>query len=173
MKSTHGMGGPMRERSTLPFYQPYVDSTPKSSRIPATLNAFPLREPLYLDSLPEIVEAVQATAEATTEAAEAVKMVTNSAGGLLVFYIFYSAIFGSTRLGWDGIIDKQIKHDLYNRFVRRHWLEKGGATTKQALKLSKPAHDTQALEDHSKDEEQQRKPVTYLDLEEVFNNSAD
>ena len=43
----------------------------------------------------------------------------------VTFYMIYSAIFGSSKLGWDGLIDLHTRQNL-SSFIAKRWSEKSG-----------------------------------------------
>lgn len=95
-----------------------------------------------------------------------------SSKGLVWFVLGYSMIFGNAKLGFDGLIDTETKKKIY-QFVADRWINKGGEQVQKMLELDQPKNKTLALEDHSKDAEKQREPVTYIDLKDLFNKQQD
>lgn len=68
----------------------------------------------------------------------------------LAYYFIYSTIFGSSLLGWDGIIDKDTKKKLTD-FILTRWEKRRGEQHKTNLGLTLPKYRTEPLEDSSKD----------------------
>ena len=67
-----------------------------------------------------------------------------------MFFFAYSAVFGSDKLGWDGILDLETRQNIY-AFVSDRLDINHGDMMKNNLELSLPDFNTQALEDPSQD----------------------
>jgi hypothetical protein len=64
---------------------------------------------------------------------------------IVIFMVGYSALFGSDKLGWEGIIDKETKHNIYD-FVEKRLQEGKRKDAIDQLKLEYPKVDTMILE---------------------------
>lgn len=69
---------------------------------------------------------------------------------VLIFYIAFSAFFGSDILGWDGLVDLETRHKIRDIVLERVEAHHG-QMIKEQLKLIRPDYDTFALEDESND----------------------
>ena len=67
------------------------------------------------------------------------------------FYFGYSALFGSSVLGWDGLLDLHTRQRVMD-FIAKRWEGRSGKQIRARLKLRLPSFDTKSLEDESKDE---------------------
>jgi hypothetical protein len=99
-------------------------------------------------------------------------MVVGITEGMLWFYIVYSALFGSEKMGWKGLIHDE-RQELLLKFISDQWVKSGGKITKESLKLEQSKYDTKMLEDHSKDSRIQVEALEPIDLEKVFNRTSD
>jgi len=70
--------------------------------------------------------------------------------GIIVFMVGYSALFGSEKLGWEGIIDKDTKHKVYD-FIEKRLKEGNRKDSIQQLNLKYPDMNTDVLESPSLD----------------------
>jgi hypothetical protein len=62
----------------------------------------------------------------------------------------YIAMFGNTKLGFDGIVDIKSKHKILD-FVLKRWDSKRGPSITAGLVIDAPVADTKRLTDKSKD----------------------
>ncbi|MGY6628363.1 MAG: hypothetical protein ACXIVL_07575 [Oceanicaulis sp.] len=69
----------------------------------------------------------------------------------LTFYFAYSAFFGSKVLGWDGIIDKDLKNQII-QYVNTNWINAGFEQVRARMKLKARKRNTSNIENKPKKE---------------------
>ncbi len=76
---------------------------------------------------------------------------------LTIFYMLYSAIFGSTKLGWDGVVDLKTREKIY-QFLGEKFKQNHVDLLRERLQLGVPEYNTKSLEDDSHDNDNAIEP---------------
>ncbi len=73
-----------------------------------------------------------------------------ASGRALWFYLIISAVFGSEKLGWDGVVDLETRQAIFG-YIGERFKQTEGFNILENLELEQPRNNTKMLEDDSND----------------------